>query len=221
MDHSPDTERRIVSRVLFAALALIVVISFAMLLGVIRMAHRRAAIVEAANHLRSCYVVASYQPFVYSPPPSGDVSRTGFTRQIVKGFHTGPPRRVYNVRGERPFWAGWVAAIFDNHPFAEIHDVMINDERFGDADVSILLQIPSLCTLDLSMTRITDEGVAFLAKNSKLAKLDFSSTQISNRSLETLDKLPELRELDVYDTNVTKEALEEFRKRHPDCLVFD
>ena len=111
--------------------------------------------------------------------------------------------------------------VIGNDPFAEIQDVRIGDERFCDADLSMLLEIPSLRVLDLSRTAISDDGIALLLQKSKLAGLDFSRTQISDRSLLTFDKLPELRELDIASTNVTKGALEEFRRRNPRCLVFD
>ncbi len=154
---------------------------------------------------------ASYEPYHYSPP-----------LQIGGLYERGGLRmHRFSLSGEQPFWADLVANIFDDHPFAQIYEVTILDQRFCDADMPLLDEFAGLRVLCLSLTRVTDDGVWLLTKNNKLTKLELSRTQISDRSLLMLDKLPELRELDIGGTNITKSALEEFRKRHPDCLVFD
>jgi Leucine Rich Repeat (LRR) protein len=215
------TERRIVWRVLFAAIAVTVVVFLAMLIGVVRMARHRTALVEALSRYETSSVVARYEPFHFSPPPSMDLQGED-GRPLLRLYWRGGQRVLgFSVGSERPFWADWIANIFDNDPFAEIQDVMIRDERFCDAEVSVLLEFPGIRVLELSETGITDGGVALLAKNSRLVKLDLSQTQITDHSLQALDKLPELRELDISNTRTTKEAAESFQKRHPRCLVFD
>ena len=212
MESSPTTERRVVARIFIATIVMFVVALLAFLIGLFRLVHHRTALVETLSRYEDSSLIASYEPYQYSAPS-----------QIMGGLiidRSGIRLVGFSVQSRRPFWADWVAKIFDDDPFAEIQDVKINGEQFRDADVYVLLELPDLRVLDLSVTGITDDGIALLAENSKLAKLDFSRTRISNRSLLILDNLPELRELDIANTNITKDAVQEFQKRHPDCLVF-
>jgi Leucine Rich Repeat (LRR) protein len=213
MDHSPTTERRLISRILLATVAVVVVLLLSALVGVIRMARHRAALVESiTSRFDGSSVIATYEPYEYSPPP-----------HLGLGLYWRGGQRVhsFSVSGDSPFWADWVAKIFDDEPFAEVYRVVNQDERFSDADLDVLFDFPGLHELDLSSTGITDRGVSTLCEKCKLAKLDLSQTQITDHSLQALDKLPELRELDISDTRTTKEAVESFQKRHPRCLVFD
>ena len=218
MDQSPTTEQRIISRVLIAVLSLVIVIFLTMLISVIQTVRHRTALVENLGRFDGTSVQASYDPYDYQ-------QRLEMRRHELGGliYHGGERFSGYSfgVGGNGPVWANWFTIISDYAPFAEIQIVSIHDERFFDADLSLLLKIPSLRELDLSMTQVTDEGVVLIIANANLAKLDLSHTQISDRSLLTLDNLPNLCELDIVKTKVTKRALEEYRKRHPDCLVLD
>lgn len=213
MDTSPTPERRIISRVLFASLGVVVVILLVTLLGVVRMVHQRTRFVETLQQFDSSSISASYIPYEYQPweKIGGQLEGSGlrFSGSTFGGGGTGP------------IWARAFDKFTDYRPFAEIESVSIRDEQFSDANVPLVLGIYSLRVLDLSMTRITDQGIAQLSKISRLTKLNLSHTEISDRSLLMLDELHELRELAIVNTKVSKQAADEFRKRHPDCLVHD
>ena len=212
MDDSGTYDQRILKRCFLAIIAAFVALLLVVLIGTIRKSRDREELLAALSRFDGYGVSASYEPYHYSPPPLID---------SLPYYRGGLQMHAFSISGERPLWADCIAIVFDNDPFAEIYDVEINGRQFSDADVLLLREIPGLRVLDLYLTGITDDGVAVLAEFDKLTVLNLSRTQISDRGLSMLEKLPELRKLGVWDTKITKEALEAFRKRHPDCLVFD
>jgi hypothetical protein len=212
MDNIQTKERRLISRILFATVAIVAVVLLAVVVGVVRTARRQVALAQAIlSRYDDSTIYASYEPYAYSPPPliGGLIYERGGLRVLGS----------FSVTGEKPFWTDWVATIVGDKLFAGIYKVVIHDKRFSDADMPMLHELPGLRELDLSRTGITDHGVALVTNNSKLVKLDWSRTQITDHSLQVFDKLPELRELDISGTRTTKDAVQSFRKRHPRCLV--
>ena len=204
MDSRPTTDRRVIWRIIVVMVAAFVVLAVAVLVGLVRHVQHQRAVIERLSAFSLCSVFASYEP--YRRDRGGDAPWG------------------YWIHGQRPFWADWLGRIVDGDPFAEIQEVWMAvqpGQEFLDSDMSVFQELPGLRRLVLTSTGITDDGAALLAKNTKLVDLYLKGTAISDRTLLILDKLPELRELDVTQTKVTKKAVDEFRKRHPDCLVFD
>jgi hypothetical protein len=91
--------------------------------------------------------------------------------------------------------------------FAEVHEVHLTDSEFGDADVPVLLSLPTLKAVHLDGTKITDAGLSELATLSRLEELTLKHTGITDRGLGSLQRLPKLRVLDVNCTGVTNDGL--------------
>lgn len=63
--------------------------------------------------------------------------------------------------------------------------------------------IPSLVTLDLSATKVTDQSVALLAPAAKLKLIRLAETGVTDAAVESLLKLPSLESINLYGSKVT------------------
>jgi uncharacterized membrane protein len=81
-------------------------------------------------------------------------------------------------------------------------------DKFGDAELAKLGPVlPSMVSLDLSHTRVTDAGAQLLASANTLRSLRLAKTEITDASLPLLTKLPQLESLNLYGTQVTNEGI--------------
>ena len=81
-------------------------------------------------------------------------------------------------------------------------------DRFDDAALAKLAPVlPSMVSLDISHTAVTDDGVKILASATGLKSLRLAETLIGDASLETLVNLTELESLNLYGTQVTSQGL--------------
>jgi hypothetical protein len=71
--------------------------------------------------------------------------------------------------------------------------------------------IPSMVTMDLSATAITDESVKLLASAESLRMIRLSETKISDASLDTLAKLKNLESINLYGTRVTDAGVQKLK----------
>lgn len=79
---------------------------------------------------------------------------------------------------------------------------------FGDEQLAGLAELaPSLVSVDLSATKVTDEGLKVLAGASDLRMLRLAETGITDASMETLAGLVALKSLNLYGTGVTTEGV--------------
>src|SRR5580658_2304118 len=72
----------------------------------------------------------------------------------------------------------------DQVSFVEIHG-----SRLGPADLELLTRLPTVESLDLSRTQITDAGLRVIARLTELRDLDLGQTAISDQGLEPLRSL--------------------------------
>jgi hypothetical protein len=83
-------------------------------------------------------------------------------------------------------------------------------DKFGDAELAKLGPVlPSMVSLDLSHTRVTDAGAQLLASASTLRSLRLAKTEVTDASLPLLTKLPQLESLNLYGTQVTNEGIQQ------------
>lgn len=81
-------------------------------------------------------------------------------------------------------------------------------KEFGDDDLAKLQSvIPSMVSLDLSSSTVTDNGAKILANAAELKSLRLSETAVTDAALEALSKLPKLESLNLYGTQVTNEGI--------------
>jgi hypothetical protein len=79
---------------------------------------------------------------------------------------------------------------------------------FGDEQLAKLAELsPSLVSVDLSGTAVTDEGLKSLAGASTLRMLRLSETAVTDASLETVAGMVALESLNLYGTQVTTEGV--------------
>jgi hypothetical protein len=77
-----------------------------------------------------------------------------------------------------------------------------------DAHVAIISQAPTLRSLILDGTRITDTGIQQLRPLQQLEYLSLGGTAISDKSLDIVGRFPELRFLNLSETRISNRALE-------------
>jgi len=182
-------------------------------------------------------VYAQYGEYEYQPPlkiPVREISNVGSADSDEKEVVVNPldfentltlviggGQRVvgYVVVDEPPEWIGWAIEMFGDDIGARVTGIYINDERFSDSDVDLLLEFPGLRELDLSDTKITDKGLTKLASLENLVNLDVSQTQVSGRSTRLLANCKGLRELDLSGTVDNAAVAEELQKQLSECWI--
>jgi uncharacterized membrane protein len=81
-------------------------------------------------------------------------------------------------------------------------------DKFGDAELAKLGPVlPSMVSLDLSNTRVTDSGVKALAGATDLKSLRLAKTQVTDAALPLLAGLSQLESLNLYGTQVTNQGI--------------
>ncbi|MEM9237490.1 MAG: c-type cytochrome domain-containing protein, partial [Verrucomicrobiota bacterium] len=116
--------------------------------------------------------------------------------------------------------------------------------KFTDEHLAKLDPVmPSMVSLDLSATKVSDKGVAAIGEAKQLKMLRLSETGITDASLETiaglvdleslnlygtavttsgvmkLAELPKLKRLYLWQTQVDEAGIEELKKKMPDCEI--
>lgn len=82
-------------------------------------------------------------------------------------------------------------------------------KEFGDDDLAKLGPvIPSLVSLDLSASTVTDSGAKLLKDAADLKSLRLSETGVTDAGLDVLASLPKLESLNLYGTQVTNQGVE-------------
>ena len=83
-------------------------------------------------------------------------------------------------------------------------------DKFGDAELAKLGPVmPSMVSLDLSHTRVTDSGAKLLASATTLKSLRLAKTEVTDALLPLLTKLPQLESLNLYGTQVTNNGIQQ------------
>jgi len=94
-----------------------------------------------------------------------------------------------------------------DEPWVEVRFDLLGDS-VTDADLALLEPIgPTLVSLNLAGTSITDEGVAQLGMFVRLERLHLERTATTDAGVEHLAGLAQLRYLNLYNTAVTDAAL--------------
>jgi uncharacterized membrane protein len=83
----------------------------------------------------------------------------------------------------------------------------LNDEVFA----KLKTVIPSMVSMDLSSTAITDSSVKLLASAKDLRMIRLSETKISNAALDTLAGLKNLESINLYGTRVSDAGVEKLK----------
>lgn len=94
------------------------------------------------------------------------------------------------------------------------------DPPITDKDLEQLPVSENLESLGLHSAQITDKGIEPLLKFSGLKELELSYTKIGDVGLEQLAGLKKLTKLFLYGILISDEAMEEFKKKRPDCTVY-
>lgn len=81
-----------------------------------------------------------------------------------------------------------------------------------DQDLENFCEMPNLCALNLTGTRITGKGLQHLKNNKNLAALGLAFTGVDDASLVHLQALPNLQVVDLRETTVTDEGLMQLTK---------
>ena len=82
--------------------------------------------------------------------------------------------------------------------------------------------IPTLQSLKLDYTAVTDKGLEPLKQLPKLTELSLDNTNITDAAVEILRTLNSLRSLDLYHTRISKTGYETLRSALPRCrIVYD
>ncbi len=94
-----------------------------------------------------------------------------------------------------------------DEPWVEVRFDLLGDS-VTDADLALLEPLgPTLVSLNLAGTSITDEGIAQLARFARLERLHLERTATTDAGVEHLAGLAQLRYLNLYNTAVTDAAL--------------
>lgn len=81
-------------------------------------------------------------------------------------------------------------------------------DSFDDAALAKLAPVlPSMVSLDISHTSVSDVGMKILASASGLKSLRLAETAVSDATLETLSHLTELESLNLYGTQITNQGV--------------
>jgi hypothetical protein len=92
--------------------------------------------------------------------------------------------------------------------FREPQRVHLCYTEFGDNEVPLLLDAPTLQQLDLKGTRLTDQGVISLARLPHLRGIYLNHTAVGDAGIGALSHCPKLSLLGLRETRVTDRALQ-------------
>lgn len=162
------------------------------------------------------FVLARYDPSEFDEPPTVEDLEDGvITLKTVWG---GGQHR-FRIDDQQPHYLAWVVPLLGEHCFARVTYIRLNDQKFSDADVDLVLGFPELRDLNISETAITDVGLTKIASLENLINLDVSGTRVSPKSLRHLSRCRRLRELNISDTNADEQSVDYLKKALPDCWI--
>ena len=97
-------------------------------------------------------------------------------------------------------------ATCDSH--GRLIEVQLNDVKgLGDESLILLSQVPTIKSLFVGATAVTDAGMMHVIKLGNLEALGIARTQVTDEGLKSLHKLPKLSNLQVYGTGITDQGL--------------
>ena len=98
-------------------------------------------------------------------------------------------------------------ATCDSH--GRLIEVQLNDVKgLGDESLILLSQVPTIKSLFVGATAVTDAGMMHVVKLGDLESLGIASTQVTDEGLKSLHKLPKLREIIAYGSaGITDQGL--------------
>ena len=97
-------------------------------------------------------------------------------------------------------------ATCDSH--GRLIEVQLNDVKgLGDESLILLSQVPTIKSLFVGATAVTDAGMMHVVKLGNLEALGIARTQVTDEGLKSLHKLPKLSNLQVYGTGITDQGL--------------
>jgi len=112
---------------------------------------------------------------------------------------------IVNQTNRGPHGALWRATC-DSH--GHLIEVQLNDIKgLGDESLILLSQVPTIKSLFVGATAVTDAGMMHVVKLGNLEALGIARTQVTDEGLKSLHKLPKLSNLQVYGTGITDQGL--------------
>ena len=112
---------------------------------------------------------------------------------------------IVNQTNRGPHGALWRATC-DSH--GHLIEVQLNDIKgLGDESLILLSQVPTIKSLFVGATAVTDAGMMHVVKLGNLEALGIAGTQVTDEGLKSLHKLPKLSNLQVYHTGITDQGL--------------
>ncbi|MCR9234060.1 MAG: hypothetical protein NXI29_23920 [bacterium] len=127
---------------------------------------------------------------------------------------------VISITDDPPLPLQWVKPVCGEYSFAKVSEIIINDSRFTDQDVGLLLTFPELKELVLSGTAITDEALNEIATLDQLLRLDLRDTQVTEKGLRKLVHCRKLRDLDITHTRASSRVKDYLEAQLPDCRIY-
>ncbi len=91
-------------------------------------------------------------------------------------------------------------------------DLGIAGKAVGDAELTLVKELPKVSELDLHGTSITDAGLANIEGLTTLTRLHLEKTQVTDAGLAHLKGLTALEYLNLYDTAVTDAGLAQLQE---------
>lgn len=136
--------------------------------------------------------------------------------------------RIFYLEGSPGNWTrigepvpNWLTSILGRTFFVD--GVAVDLQRcrgISEATMDDLSQAPSIRSLSLRKTDVSDDALAPLAKLTQLEVLDLQSTAVSDAALDSCP-VQSLRFLNLYDCpKITPDGVAAFRHRVPQCEVF-
>jgi hypothetical protein len=113
---------------------------------------------------------------------------------------------IVNQTNRGPHGALWRATC-DSH--GHLIEVQLNDIKgLGDESLILLSQVPTIKSLFVGATAVTDAGMMHVVKLGNLEALGIARTQVTDEGLKSLHKLPKLREIIAYGSvGITDQGL--------------
>ena len=102
---------------------------------------------------------------------------------------------VHYVEDKNVLWPGWLVDLLGRDYFGTVRDVELYGKKLNARDIEHLKSLPSLETLNLTISPISD------------------------KDLEGLYGLSQLRELKLFYTQVTDAGVERLQKALPNCKI--
>ena len=113
---------------------------------------------------------------------------------------------IINQANRGPDGTLWRATC-DSH--GHLIEVQLNDIKgLGDESLILLSQVPTIKSLFVGATAVTDAGMMHVVKLEGLESLGIARTQVTDEGLKSLHKLPKLREIIAYGSvGITDQGL--------------